>query len=130
MTNPTDTVVPTAANGILAAAGARPSGPTPPSGSSNLTQPRPSRIAALAATLTLLVATLFAAFALPAQAATIGGDVGSGVGTAQHPVASKPTGSSSGLVFGGLCLGGIVATAGGVLWYTVRTRRTLDTDRR
>jgi hypothetical protein len=43
-------------------------------------------------------------------------------------VASEPTGSSGGVLFGGLCLAGIVATAGGVLWYTVRTRRTLESD--
>jgi hypothetical protein len=100
-----------------------------------VTQPGVGRIAATAATLTLLVAILFAAFALPARAATTDNDavggavsssVGSGVGTAQHPVASKPTGSSGAVTFGALCLGGIVATAGGVLWYTVRTRRTLD----
>jgi hypothetical protein len=94
-------------------------------------QPRTGRIAAIAAALTLLVAILCTAFALPARAATIGGSVGDGIGTGvvQHPVASQPTGSSGALVFGGLCLGGIVATAGAVLWYTVRTRRTLDTDR-
>jgi hypothetical protein len=99
-----------------------------------VTQPGVGRVAAIAATLTLLVAILFAAFALPARAATtsdaVGGavssSVGSGVGTQQHPVASKSTGSSGALVFGALCLGGIVVAAGGVLWYTVRTRRTLD----
>jgi hypothetical protein len=92
-------------------------------------QPGVGRIAAIAATLTLLVAVLSAAFALPARAATLGGSVGDGVGTAQHPVASQPSGSAGALVFGALCLGGIVVTAGGVLWYTVRTRRTLDADR-
>ncbi|HEX5401987.1 MAG TPA: hypothetical protein VFX16_06760 [Pseudonocardiaceae bacterium] len=112
-----------------------------------------NRIAALTAVVALLVAVLFTLFALPARAAitakhgsasTVGSSVGSsiggstadaggsGVGTPQapHPVASQPTGSSGAVLFGGLCLAGIVATAGGVLWYTVRTRRTLDSDGR
>jgi hypothetical protein len=78
-----------------------------------------------------LVALLLGAFALPAAATTSGNvssNVGSGVGVPQtrHNTASRPAGSSGALVFGGVCLAGIVATAGGVLWYTVRTRRTLD----
>jgi hypothetical protein len=94
-----------------------------------------NRVTALTATVALVVAVLFVLFALPARAATtndstIGNAGGSGVGTpqTQHPVASEPTGSSGGVLFGGLCLAGIVATAGGVLWYTVRTRRTLESD--
>lgn len=89
-----------------------------------------NRVTALAATLALLAGVLIFALALPARAATIGGgnaSGGSGVGTPQNSsVANHPTGNSGELVFAGLCVAGIVATAGGVLWYTVRTRRTLD----
>lgn len=53
---------------------------------------------------------------------------GSGVGTPEHTRASAPTGTTGALIFGALCLTLILATAGGVLWYTVRTRRTLDPD--
>lgn len=100
-----------------------------------LTNQRGSRIAVAASTLALLVGVLLCAFALPARAATLGGptgdtnttSTGSGVGTPQtRPVASRPNGSSGDLVFAGLCVAGILATAGGVLAYTVRTRRNLD----
>jgi hypothetical protein len=90
-----------------------------------------TRVAVVASALALLAGLLLCAFALPAGAATPGGPTngttGSGVGApAVHPVASKPGNSSSDLVFAGLCVAGILATAGGVLAYTVRTRRTLD----
>lgn len=99
------------------------------------TSQRGSRIAVAASTLALLVGVLLCAFALPARAATLGGptgtsdttSVGTGVGTPRtSTVASKRNGSSGDLVFAGLCVAGILATAGGVLAYTVRTRRTLD----
>lgn len=98
-----------------------PSNPTAPAAR------RRNRFVALAGALAILVALLLGALALPAAAAT-SGNVGSGVGVPQtlHNTASRPAGSSGALVFGGVCLAGIVTTAGGVLWYTVRTRRTLD----
>jgi hypothetical protein len=101
------------------------------------------RIAAIAAAATLLLAILLSTLAISANAATSGitstgannggvstAGLGSGVGipTTHHQVASRPTGSSGALVFGGICLAIIVATATGVLMYTVRTRRTLDPD--
>jgi hypothetical protein len=103
-------------------------------------QPHPGRIAVLVATLATLAVVLLGAVALPARAATVpdnavggalGGslnsNVGSGVGTgvAAQPTASAQDGSSGALLFGGFCLAVIVATAGGVLFYTVRTRRTV-----
>lgn len=105
-----------------------------------LTDQRGSRIAVAASTLALVVGVLLCVFALPARAATLGGptgtsgttSVGTGVGTGvgstprTNTVASKRNGSSGDLVFAGLCVAGILATAGGVLTYTVRTRRTLD----
>jgi hypothetical protein len=99
----------------------RPGNPTAPASQ------RRSRAVALAGALAILVALLFGALALPA-AATTSGNVGSGVGVPQtrHNTASRPAGSSGALVFGAICLAGMVATAGGVLWHTVRTRRTLD----
>jgi hypothetical protein len=103
-------------------------------------QPHTGRIAVFAATLAILVVVLVGAVALPARAATVpdntgsgalggslSGNTGSGVGTgvAAQPTASAPDGSSGALLFGGFCLAAIVATAGGVLFYTVRTRRTV-----
>jgi hypothetical protein len=90
------------------------------------TQNQPITRSGRAAALALLVGILFTLFALPAQAATTGNTGGSGVGTPQAQHSGQPTGSSGGVLFGGLCLAAIVATAGGVLWYTVRNRRTLE----
>lgn len=89
-----------------------------------------SRIATAAATVTALLAILLTSLALPAQAATNDANTSSGIGTqpTHHPVASRPTNPADGLTVGALCLAGIVATAAGVLWYTARTRRTLDSD--
>lgn len=90
------------------------------------------RVAVVAVALALLmgIGILLCAFALPARAATVGaavGDSGSGIGTPQtRSAAAHPVGSSTALMFAGLCVAGIIATAGGVLWYTIRTRRTLD----
>jgi hypothetical protein len=99
--------------------------------------PHSGRVAVIAVALAMLVAVLLGAFALPARAATANGNVGNsavgsgvggnGVGGAvdARPAVSGPTDSTGALVFGGFCLALIVATAGGVLWYTVRTRRSL-----
>jgi hypothetical protein len=116
-------------------------------------QPRSYRTAVVAATLAVLAAVLLGAAALPAAAATsqastsnalggstsdtgtgtvtrttTGSGTGSGVGdtaATDHPTASASGNSSGALLFGGFCLALIVATAGGVLWYTVRNRRTI-----
>jgi hypothetical protein len=87
------------------------------------------RVATSAAAVTALLAILFTVLALPAQAATNTTNTGSGIGTQQthHPVAS-PTDPAGALTVGALSLAGIVATAAGVLWYTARTRRTVDSD--
>jgi hypothetical protein len=97
------------------------------------TDRRGHRVAVAVTALALLVGALLCAFTLPARAATLGGPTnnngtaGSGVGRLQARSAAGEPGNSSGdLVFAGLCVAGILATAGGVLGYTVRTRRTLD----
>jgi hypothetical protein len=69
-----------------------------------------TRVIAAAATLVALVSVIVT----PATAAA-----------AQHHAAGRPS-STGGLVVGLLCLAAIVATAGAVLWYTARTRRTSD----
>lgn len=69
-----------------------------------------TRIIAATATLVALVAVLVA----PVSA----------VAAQQH--ASGRPGSTGDLIVGLLCLAAIVATAGAVLWYTARTRRTSD----
>jgi hypothetical protein len=88
------------------------------------------RTAAAAATLAALLAILLTSLVIPAQAATHGTDTTTAIATQQthHPVASRPGSPAGALTVGGLCLAGIVATAAGVLWYTARTRRTLDSD--
>jgi uncharacterized membrane-anchored protein len=68
------------------------------------------RIAVLTSAMAVLVVVLIAVVALPASAATR-------TGTPNH--------ASSDLLVGGLSLAGIVLIAGAVLWYTVRTRRSL-----
>lgn len=102
-------------------------------GSNNTTQPhgtaQPHRSRArttsrAAATITALLAILLTTLAIPAQAATSS----SGTGQTHHPVASRRANHSDGLTVGALSLAGIVATAAGVLWYTARTRRTIDSD--
>jgi hypothetical protein len=107
----------------------------------------------VAATVALLTALLCTAFALPAKASTLPESKATGVGHSapavnadtnalrtntpgsgtgsprtRHQVASRPTDSSGALVFAGICLAAIVATAGGVLAYTARNRRTPDSD--
>lgn len=88
------------------------------------------RLPALAAGLGLLVAVLLGALALPAAAAT------SPTTTTPHGptqgATAQPSNGSGSLTFAGLCVGGMVLVGGGVLFYTVRNRRTLldDRDRR
>lgn len=73
-----------------------------------------SRIRIIAATATLVA--LVSVVVTPVAAAAA---------TAQHHAAGRPS-SAGDLVVGLLCLAAIVATAGAVLWYTARTRRTSD----
>jgi uncharacterized membrane-anchored protein len=68
------------------------------------------RVAALTSAMAVLVAVLIAVVALPASAATR---------------TRTPDHTSTDLLVGGLSLAGIVLVAGAVLWYTVRTRRSL-----
>jgi hypothetical protein len=118
-------------------------------------RPHSNRTTAAAAAIALLTALLCTVFALPTKATTLSAarptaaatsaikantDVNTGrpltsttgSGTEspseQHQVASRPTNSSGDLVFAGLCLAAIVATAGGVLAYTARNRRTQNSD--
>lgn len=66
------------------------------------------RIAVLTSAMAVLVVVLVAVVALPASAAT-----------------RTPDHTSGDLLVGGLSLTGIVLVAGAVLWYTVRTRRSV-----
>ena len=68
------------------------------------------RTAALTSVMAVLVVVLIAVVALPASAATR---------------SRTPDHASGDLLVGGLSLAGIVLVAGVVLWYTVRTRRSL-----
>jgi hypothetical protein len=90
-------------------------------------RPTTRRITAAAATLTALLALFVTLLAPTATAAT---NTATSINTHQtrRPVASRPADPTDALTVGALCLAGIVATAGGVLWYTARTRRTLDSD--
>ena len=68
------------------------------------------RAAALTSAMAVLIVVLIAVVALPASAATR---------------AKTPNHTATDLLFGGLSVAAIVLVAGAVLWYTVRTRRSV-----